>query len=73
VPITLRTLDYKIGGKFKLPAAKKVTNASKYAPLLLATTSCPKSKKHPYEATAHYLYNDDTTASKSFKGTVACS
>ncbi len=72
VPITLRSFNYKLGGKFTLPNRKKL-NASKYAPQLLATTSCPKSKKYPYEATAHYLYNDDTTASKSYKGTVACS
>lgn len=60
VPITLRSFSYKVGGK---PYAKE----------LLATTSCPKTKKYPYEATAHYLYNDGTTASKGYKGTVACS
>jgi len=74
VPVTLRDLSYKIGGKFKLPGpGGKKLNASKYAPQLLATTSCPKSKKYPYEATAHYLYNDNTVASKPFKGTVPCS
>lgn len=73
VPITLRSFDYKIGGKFKLPGERKVTNASKYAPDLLATTSCPKSNKYPYLATAFYLYNDGTTASKPYEGSVACS
>lgn len=73
VPVTLRDFDYKIGGKFKLPGSRKTTNASKYAPLLLATTSCPKSKKYPYEATAHYLYNTAQTASKTYKGSVSCS
>jgi hypothetical protein len=72
VPITLRSLNYKIGGKFKLPGERKVTNASKYAPKLLATTSCPKSKKYAYQATAHYLYNTGQTASRPYKGTVAC-
>jgi hypothetical protein len=60
VPITLRSFNYKIGGK-------------KYAPELLATTSCPKSKKYPYEATARYLYNTNATSSSTYKGTVACS
>lgn len=73
VPVTLRSFDYKIGGKFKLPGERKVTNASKYAPKLLATTSCPKSKKYAYEATAFYLYNTPATGSKTYKGTVACS
>jgi len=73
VPITLRSFDYKIGGKFKLPGERKVTNASKYAPDLLATTSCPKSKKYPYEATAFYLYNTGATGKDSYKGTVGCS
>jgi hypothetical protein len=59
VPITLRSLNYKIGGK-------------KYARELLATTSCPKSNKYPYEATARYLYNTNATSSSTYKGTVAC-
>lgn len=73
VPVTLRSFDYKIGGKFKLPGQSKVTNASKYAPKLLATTSCPKSKKYPYEATAHYLYNTGQVGKDTYKGTVGCS
>ncbi len=72
VPVTLRDFDYKIGGKFKLPGQRKVTNASKYAPQLIATTSCPKSGKVEYKATAHYLYNTGQTASKDDTGTVAC-
>jgi hypothetical protein len=71
VPITLRSFSYKIGGKFKIPG-KGTFNAKKYAPLLLATTSCPKSKKYPYEAKANYLYNDNSTSSDTHKGTVAC-
>lgn len=60
VPITLRSFNYKIGGK-------------RYARELLATTSCPKSNKYPYEAKAFYLYNTGATASKTYKGKVACS
>jgi hypothetical protein len=72
VPITLRSFNYKVGGKFKLPGERKVTNASKYAPDLLATTSCPKSKKYPYEATAHYLYNTGQIGKDTYKGSVPC-
>jgi len=60
VPITLRSFNFKIGRK-------------PYARDFLVTTSCPKSKKYPYEATAFYLYNDGTTASKKYSSTVACS
>ena len=60
VPITLRSFNYKIGGK-------------KYAKEFIATTSCPKSNKYPYEAKAFYLYNNNTTSSSTYKGTVACS
>jgi len=60
VPITLRSLSYSIGGK---PYAKEY----------IATTSCPKTKKYPYEATAHYLYSDSTVGASTYKGTVACS
>lgn len=73
VPITLRSFKYKIGGTFKIPGERKARNAKKYAPLLLATTSCPKSKKHPYEATAFYLYNTGDRGQDTYKGTVACS
>jgi hypothetical protein len=72
VPVTLRDFSFKIGGKFKLPGSGKTTNASKYAPLLIASTKCPKSKKAPYEATAHYLYNTGQTASKTYKSTISC-
>lgn len=60
VPVTLRSFNFSIGGK-------------KYAKDFLATTSCPKSKKYSYEATAYYLYNDNTTSQKTAKNTVACS
>jgi hypothetical protein len=60
VPITLRSLKYRIGGK-------------SYAKEYITTTSCPKSKKYPYEATASYLYNDGTTSKSTYKGTVPCS
>jgi hypothetical protein len=60
VPVSLQDFKFNIGGK-------------KYAKDYFATTSCPKSKKHPYEATASYLYNDGSTASKTYKSTVACS
>lgn len=59
VPITLRSLRYKIGGK-------------PYAKDYIVTTSCPKTKKYPYEATAHYLYSDGQTGKSTYKGTVAC-
>ena len=73
VPVTLRDFNYKVGGKFKVPGSNKTINAGKYAPLLIASTSCPKSNKQPYEATAHYLYNTGQKASKTYKGTIACS
>lgn len=74
VPVTLRSFDFKVGGgKFKIVGKPGTYNAGKYAKELITTTSCPKSKKHPYEATAHYLYNDGTRASKTVKNTVACS
>lgn len=73
VPVTLRDFDFKVGGKFKLPGSSKTINASKYAPLLIASMACPKSKKFPYQATAHYLYNTGQTASKTYNSTVACS
>jgi hypothetical protein len=60
VPITLRSFNYNIGGK-------------KYAKDFIVTTSCPKSKKYPYEATASYLYNDGTTSKSTYKSTVPCS
>ncbi len=76
VPVTLRSFGFTIGGKFTVPSykGKRTTfNAKKTAPLLLATTSCPKSNKYPYEAKANYLYNDNTTSSDTYKGSVACS
>lgn len=60
IPITLRSLKFEIGGK-------------SYAKNLIETTSCPKSKKWPYEATANYLYNDGTRTSSKYSSTVPCS
>lgn len=59
VPVTLASFSFNIGGK-------------KYAKELLATTSCPRSKKHPYQATAFYKFADDSTKKQSWKGSVAC-
>ncbi len=72
VPVTLRSFNYKIGGKFKLPGERKTTNASRYAPRLLATTNCPKSRKYPAQATAHYLYNTGQKGKSTFKSTIRC-
>jgi hypothetical protein len=72
VPVTLRSFNYKIGGKFKLPGQRKVTNAKRYAPRLLATTSCPKSGKYRAQATAHYLYNTGQKGKSTVKSTVRC-
>jgi hypothetical protein len=74
VPVTLRDFDFKIGGgKFKIVGKPGTYNAGKYAKELIATTSCPKNNKYPYEATAHYKYQDGTVASKKYASTVACS
>lgn len=59
VPVTLASFNFNIGGK-------------KYAKELLATTSCPKSKKHPYQATAFYKFADDSERKQSWKGSVRC-
>lgn len=60
VPITLRNFKFNIGGK-------------SYAKDYIVTTSCPKSKKYPYEATASYLYSDGQTGTSTYKSTVPCS
>jgi hypothetical protein len=60
VPIALQDLNYSIGGK-------------SYAKEYITTTGCPKSKKYPYQGTAHYLYSDGTTSSKTYNSTVPCS
>jgi hypothetical protein len=59
VPITLRSLRYSVGGK-------------RHAREFITTTSCPRSNKYPYEAIARYLYSDGTSASRTYKGSVAC-
>lgn len=72
IPITLRSFNYKIGRKFKLPGARKTTNAARYAPRLLATTSCPRSGKYPTRTTAHYLYNTGERGQSTDTGTIRC-
>lgn len=59
VPIALRSITYEAGGR---PWAKD----------WLATTSCPKSRKWPFEVETSYLYNDGSTASSSFADTIRC-
>jgi hypothetical protein len=72
VPITLRSFNYKIGGKFKLPGQRKVTNASRYAPRLLATTRCPKSRRYLARTTAHYLYNTGQKGRSTHTSKIRC-
>ena len=76
VPVTLRSFNYKIGGKVRLPYSvngTRTVNVNKSAPKLIATTSCPRNNKYPYEATAFYLYNTGAKGSDTYKGNVACS
>lgn len=76
VPITLRSFKYKIGGKVRLPYSvngSRAINVKRTAPKLIATTSCPRNNRYPYEATAFYLYNTGAKGSDTHKGKVACS
>jgi hypothetical protein len=59
VPIALRDLSWKAGGK---PWAKD----------WIATTSCPKGNKWPFEVETFYLYEDGSTGSSKFADSVAC-
>jgi hypothetical protein len=59
VPVSLTSFNYSVGGK-------------SYAKDYIVTTGCPKSKKYPYQATANYLYNDNTTSKDTYKGTTPC-
>jgi hypothetical protein len=59
VPITLRSLNFKVGG-------------TKGAPKLITTTGC-KGGKHPFEVTTSYRYSDDSTASFKLLDSVPCS
>jgi hypothetical protein len=75
VPVTLRSFKYKIGGKVRLPYAvngRRAINVKRTAPKLIATTSCPRNNRYPYEATAFYLYNTGQKASSTYKGRGAC-
>jgi hypothetical protein len=59
VPIALRDLTWKAGGK---PWAKD----------WLATTSCPKSRKWAFEVETFYLYEDGSRDSSVYKDSVRC-
>lgn len=58
VPVTLRSLNFNLGGK-------------KYAKELITTTAC-KGGKHVFQATTFYLYNTGERASKDTTSSVAC-
>jgi hypothetical protein len=59
VPIALRSIRFTAGGK-------------PWAEDWLATTSCPRNHRWPYEVETHYLYNDGSTESSSHADAVRC-
>jgi hypothetical protein len=59
VPIALRDLKWSAGGK---PWAKD----------WLATTSCPKGNRWPFEVETFYLYEDGSTGSSKYADSVRC-
>lgn len=59
VPIALREISFKAGGK-------------SYAKDWIATTSCPKNRKWGFQVETSYLYNDGSTSSSQFADSVAC-
>jgi hypothetical protein len=59
VPITLRSLNFTLGG-------------TKAAPKLITTTGC-KSGKHVFEATTFYRYSEESRADFKTNSSVACS
>ena len=59
VPIALRSIKFKAGGK-------------RYAKDWIATTSCPKSRKWGFQVETSYLYNDGSTSSSQFADSIAC-
>ena len=59
VPIALRDLRFNAGGK-------------RWAKDWIATTSCPKSKRWPFEVETFYLYEDGSTGSSKYADSVAC-
>jgi hypothetical protein len=59
VPIALRDLKWSAGGK---PWAKD----------WIATTSCPKGNKWPFEVETFYLYEDGSTGSSKYADSVRC-
>lgn len=59
VPIALRDLRWEAGGR-------------SWAKDWIATTSCPKSKKWPFQVETFYLYEDGSRSSSKFSDSVAC-
>jgi len=59
VPIALRKITFRGGGK-------------SYAKDWIATTSCPKGNKWPYQVTTFYEYEDGSTGSSKYANSVAC-
>lgn len=60
IPIALRSLNFKVGGK-------------SYAKNFIATTGCPKSKKWDFQVETFYLYDlTGETSSSSFTDAVPC-
>ncbi|MGH2762109.1 MAG: hypothetical protein ACRDL0_04645 [Thermoleophilaceae bacterium] len=59
IPIALRKFTYKAGGK-------------RWAKDWLATTSCPRNRRWPYQVETFYLYNDGTTESSTYADSIRC-
>jgi hypothetical protein len=59
VPIALREITYEAGGR-------------RWAKDWLATTSCPKNRKWPFQVETSYLYNDGSTDSSSYSDSITC-
>jgi hypothetical protein len=59
VPIALRSIKFKAGGK-------------SYAKDWIATTNCPRSRRWGFQVETSYLYNDGSTASSQFADSIAC-
>jgi len=59
VPIALRDLQWEAGGR-------------RWAKDWIATTSCPKGNKWPFEVETFYLYEDGSTSSSKYADSVAC-
>jgi hypothetical protein len=59
VPIALRDLSFKVGGK-------------SWAKDYIATTSCPNSRKWGFQVKTFYEYEDGSTSSSEFADSVPC-